>query len=350
MKKILITMFLIFTLSGCIRSEEIENQGTCKENEILINEKCIIDDQNEDTTVEPSILPPVVSIKTIGDITTQVMIKINITDETESLIVDHMYLTDQSGFQTEYNSTTLLTINNLTPLSTYTFTVYYHYMLNNQQVDDQTEIRFNTTSNTLNYFKEIALGFEFGTASEVTRKWIHPMHIYLDGTVTDDIQNELDRIIEELNSLFSDGFYIDTVENINDSNFIIFLGSGEVYSSRYNVSSSYTDTNWGLFFIDLDNQENIKSGHMYVDIYRADRIAQLHLLREELTQSLGLAKDSDLYPNSMFYGKWTTTLSYAQIDKELIYLLYSDIISSGLNSEEIEEILTPIIQNGIVLP
>ena len=61
---------------------------------------------------------------------------------------------------------------------------------------------------------------------------------------------------------------------------------------------------------------------MYVDIYKANNIEQKHLLREELTQSLGLGKDSFKYPNSIFQSSWTQTLNYLKIDKDVIRLLY----------------------------
>jgi hypothetical protein len=63
---------------------------------------------------------------------------------------------------------------------------------------------------------------------------------------------------------------------------------------------------------------------MYVDIIRAkEDDAQKHLLREELTQSLGLFNDSYKYDNSIFYQGWTTTTEYAPIDRELIDMLYN---------------------------
>ena len=38
----------------------------------------------------------------------------------------------------------------------------------------------------IEYFNEIALGFEFGSASEVTRKWKNDMKIFVGGTKTTD--------------------------------------------------------------------------------------------------------------------------------------------------------------------
>ena len=75
---------------------------------------------------------------------------------------------------------------------------------------------------------------------------------------------------------------------------------------------------------------------MYVDIYRANTIEQRHLLREELTQSLGLAKDSFKYPNSIFQSSWTQTLNYMEIDKDMIRY-YHPNMSTGLNALAVED-------------
>jgi hypothetical protein len=82
---------------------------------------------------------------------------------------------------------------------------------------------------------------------------------------------------------------------------------------------------------------------MYVDIVRANAVEQKHLLREELTQSLGLAKDSNKYPESIFYADWTTTNKYANIDRDLVRLLYHPEMAVGLTETQVEETLTEII-------
>ena len=46
-----------------------------------------------------------------------------------------------------------------------------------------------------------------------------------------------------------------------------------------------------------------------------------HLIREEITQSLGLFRDSWRYPDSIFYQGWTATGEYASIDGPTIRLL-----------------------------
>ena len=84
---------------------------------------------------------------------------------------------------------------------------------------------------------------------------------------------------------------------------------------------------------------------MYVDIFRANEQGQLHLLREELTQSLGLGQDSERYLNSIFQINWTTTSSYSQIDKDIIRLLYHPNMKVGLNENKVDVLLRSILIN-----
>jgi hypothetical protein len=84
---------------------------------------------------------------------------------------------------------------------------------------------------------------------------------------------------------------------------------------------------------------------MFVDTFRASLNEQKHLLREELTQSLGLARDSYLYSDSIFQQAFSTKVTkYAQIDKDLIRLLYHPEMSVGLNANQVDSILRKILQ------
>ena len=82
---------------------------------------------------------------------------------------------------------------------------------------------------------------------------------------------------------------------------------------------------------------------MYIDIFRADFIEQKHLLREELTQSLGLARDSDRYVNSIFQSSWTQTLRYSDLDEDIIRLLYHPMMSNGLDVFAVDGVLREIL-------
>ena len=197
----------------------------------------------------------------------------------------------------------------------------------------------------ISYFKEIALGFEFGSSSELTRKWCSEMKIFIGGDTNPNLLNELNKIIGEIEDLSTDDFSIEIVSDSAKSNYYLYFGKGEDYANLFPSQSSYVNSNWGLFSIWWNSVNCLNRGHMYVDIYRADDKGQKHLLREELTQSLGLAKDSNKYQNSIFQSSWTTTTSFSQIDKDLIRLLYHPEMQTGLNESEVDVLLRNVILN-----
>ncbi|MFC5044543.1 DUF2927 domain-containing protein [Aquimarina hainanensis] len=195
----------------------------------------------------------------------------------------------------------------------------------------------------IDYFKSIALGFEFGNASKITRKWENELNIYIGGNPTSEILNELETVKGEINELATDGFSMNIVNDSLQSNYYIFFGSGDTYASLFPSQSNLVASNWGLFSVFWNNQNQLTSGHMYVDIERADTTAQKHLLREELTQSLGLARDSPKYMESIFQSAWTTTTEYAPIDKDVIRLLYHPDMNIGLNISQVDTRLRKIL-------
>ena len=191
------------------------------------------------------------------------------------------------------------------------------------------------------YFNEIAMGFEFGGYPEITRKWKVPMKVFIGGSRDSRLLQEFNDIKDEINALATDGFEMIEVQDSIEANYYLFFGSGTEYAGHFPYQAEYVPFNWGLFYLVFNQRAEFISGHMYVDIDRADYTEQLHLLREELTQSIGLAKDSKRYPSSIFQQDWTTTTTYAEIDREMIRLLYHPNMVVGLS----ESGATAIIQN-----
>jgi len=64
-----------------------------------------------------------------------------------------------------------------------------------------------------------------------------------------------------------------------------------------------------------------------------------HLIREELTQSLGLFQDSWRYPGSIFYQGWTDITEYSDLDRATIRLLYDSRLAPGMAPSEALEAL-----------
>lgn len=209
-------------------------------------------------------------------------------------------------------------------------------------IDELT--RFQLES--IEYFQEIALGFEFGGASQITRKWRNTMKVFVTGSPTTALRDELDLIISQLRELISDGFEIELVESREESNYVVFLGSADAYVNMFPVAGNAVASNWGLFYVNWDGNQYLNTGHMYVDTQRANELEQRHLLREEFTQSLGLARDSERYASSIFQAAWTRTVNYTDLDRELIRLLYHPDMVSGLDANQVETLIREIYTGG----
>src|SRR5688572_31684287 len=91
--------------------------------------------------------------------------------------------------------------------------------------DDEPEIGLNQyDQRVIEYFGEVALGFEFGGATEVTRKWVGDMKIFVGGEQKPALLSELQGIINEINTLATDGFSISMVTDSLDMNYYIYFG------------------------------------------------------------------------------------------------------------------------------
>jgi hypothetical protein len=184
--------------------------------------------------------------------------------------------------------------------------------------DPSQDERFSDEARS--YFNEIVKKSEYSGCTTIDR-WKSDMKIYVMGQKPDYLMDELYRIVDELNELI-DPIDIEIVDSEEESNYVIIMDSKETYNQFDPYSKKFTDNNWGLFII--SGNDDIISGSMYVDVVRCNsEEGQKHLLREELTQSLGLKNDSYDYPKSIFYQGWTTTTEYAPIDRELIQMLYN---------------------------
>ncbi|MDH4058594.1 MAG: DUF2927 domain-containing protein [Cyclobacteriaceae bacterium] len=195
----------------------------------------------------------------------------------------------------------------------------------------------------MEYFVDVALGFEFGDASKVTRKWKSEVRIFVGGDKTAEMLSELDGIISELEEL-TDQLSFSITQDTTESNFYLYFGTGSSFALRFPPAQNHIAANWGLFYVYYNSSDEIYSAVMYVDTQRAQGDARKHLLREELTQSLGLARDSDRYPQSIFYGPWTTGTVYAPIDRDLVRLLYHPNVGTGYNETVVRTVLKDLVK------
>lgn len=197
-----------------------------------------------------------------------------------------------------------------------------------------------TEEKILEYFKHIALNEEFEDKKEKIKKWTGDINIFCEGTWNDELQRELQTVIKDLSPLIGT-VKINVVTSKTKANFTIFIGSPDDYVSKIEPKAKdKVATNFGLFLIYWDQNKRIFKGSMYVDPQRASTLTwQKHLLREELTQSLGLMNDSLEYKDSIFYENYSQTTTFSRLDKILIKLLYSRFIKANMSKKELLRII-----------
>lgn len=185
------------------------------------------------------------------------------------------------------------------------------------------------TDNEIEYFTEIALGSEYGSNVQVIRRWDSDIKIKINGNPNEKDLQTLNQVISDINEIIGDKInlsLVDSNQNI-DINFVPL--------SDFSICNA-APGNYGYFNCKWSNNVIYECD---ICIATDDVLLQeerSHMIREELTQSLGLMNDSLGYRDSIFYEEWTYTQKYLEIDKKMIEILYSDKIKPGMVKQEVE--------------
>tara|TARA_Y100001938_G_scaffold146032_1_gene223996 strand:+ start:1094 stop:1936 length:843 start_codon:yes stop_codon:yes gene_type:complete len=222
----------------------------------------------------------------------------------------------------------------------------------------------------MNYMKEVTFGFESdGSASEIIRKWMHNVQIKMhavnnDGTTTTPNADDyacLKSLVAELNSmietiditLLTAGESDECVSETHGpytSGSCFKTGTPKPTINFYVTTKSRWETISNLDATGLGGQFQTYWSASNNILYRAlcwvkDSLTadqRKSLIREELTQALGMGKDSASYSTSIFYEDtgepgWNT--SYSELDKKIIKMLYDPRTKCGMTKAEAAEAL-----------
>ena len=167
---------------------------------------------------------------------------------------------------------------------------------------------------------------------ELSNLMFPKISVKISGQPTREDHLEFEKIIDELNELMeSSQLYIIEDEAIITVYYVTLDGMPK-------IEPNYVSESWGFFWTWWENYSIYKARVLInIDISFQYRV---HLLREELTQSLGLINDSYIYPDSIFQQDWTdTTTWFTEIDRKIIHALYMHEIVPGMTVAEARNIL-----------
>ena len=200
----------------------------------------------------------------------------------------------------------------------------------------------------ISYFKEVALGFENGNSSEITRKWGTTMNVFVGGNPSSANTMTLQQAIADINQLATDGFSIEIVNDSLVANCYLFFGSGLDFAEIFPEEENNVNATTTGFFSVWWNNDIINEARIVINPDLLNPTQQRSVILEEITQSTGLTNDSPLQPNSIFYETPSNpgyAPEYANIDRELIRLLYHPKMTVGLDETQVDAVLRDILSN-----
>lgn len=214
------------------------------------------------------------------------------------------------------------------------------------------------TTTQINYFIEIALKSEYANSEPIIKKWDTNINIKVLGSPTSEDLNTLQGVIDELNILVS-GIRLQVVSSGVNSIPDISSSHPDALGNHPNVEiyfvpeskfsqyePNYQPINYGFFWGWWNDHHAIHRSKILISTDRITQQERSHLIREELTQSLGLMEDSDQYSDSIFYQGWTDTNQYAEIDKAVIEMLYRPEIHPGMTQAQVLEVFRTLNANA----
>ncbi|KAM3094435.1 DUF2927 domain-containing protein [Phormidesmis sp. 146-12] len=193
------------------------------------------------------------------------------------------------------------------------------------------------TQEQIRYFMEVAMGAEYSNVNGAKiRKWQEDLRIKVLGTPTNADLETLNTVINEINELTAGNVRLQLVTQ--NPNVTIHFAPEWKFKQ---LEANYQPINYGYIWTQWNN-DTITNANILITSKQVTQKERSHLIREELTQSLGLMQDSNRYADSMFYQPWTDVTQYSSLDRALIKMLYSPQIRPGMNQAQVINVLNSL--------
>lgn len=179
-----------------------------------------------------------------------------------------------------------------------------------------------------NYFAEIAFGSEFGESDNRIHKWAHNPRITVHGSPTPADNAALTKVIGDLNDIIGP-IQLNLVPTGGDID-LHFVPEHEFSA----IADDYVPGNIGFFSTWWNGRGEITRGRVLVSTTIRQQSLRDHTIREEITQALGLARDSYTYPDSIFHQDIATATEFSAIDRGVIEMLYRPEVVPGMNRDQ----------------
>ncbi|UJH66666.1 cadherin domain-containing protein [Allomuricauda sp. SCSIO 65647] len=184
-----------------------------------------------------------------------------------------------------------------------------------------------------------------GTLSE---KWSENIKLFLDGDFPQGFDQTVQQYLNEFNTFFDDGFQIELVATIEESNVHLIFGPASLVSPVWpDMYSLISGNNFGGYALyDTNGEYHIFSGRIWMG---SESEA---LFKHELGHIIGLGHTSQRFCGIIPERSVMCSGAAAQFnpfDREIIKTLYRPEIEVGKNITELRPIITDLILNGDIV-
>lgn len=201
-------------------------------------------------------------------------------------------------------------------------------------------------------FFEVALGSEYGKNHNPTlRKWNKPIRIFVEHKIGDQTLHDelLDAHIKQLIQITQ--LDIKRVEKKSDANIFYFFTQesnlNELVKQKSGAGvAAHLHGAVCLANVNIDNKNFITSAYIFIPVDQARMHGKLvSCIVEEITQALGLIRDSELVFPSIFNDKTHNAL-LTGLDYILIRLHNEKRVKAGMSRQQLKPILRSILNQS----
>jgi hypothetical protein len=186
------------------------------------------------------------------------------------------------------------------------------------------------------YFAEIAFGTEEDPSTDqYIRRWERDVVIAIRGFPSERQVATVHQVARELDEL-TRGVDVRSLDRGSDASANVDIH----FVTRDSMDVLGIPSDDGYVYVWWSGGGAIDSARVHIAYDRGSLDHIDHLIREELTQALGLLRDSWTYPESIFYQGPSSVVAFAPIDRSVIRMLYDQRIDAGMHRDEALEILS----------
>ncbi len=167
-------------------------------------------------------------------------------------------------------------------------------------------------------------------------RWSTGIRVYIEGNPTRKDLETINEMFLNLALRVPDLPNITLISRRENSNVQFFFVP---LKQLGNFLPGYVDGTWGYFHLNYQSWM-IQDAQIGIATDVTDQEARNHLIQEEFTGALGLLNDHFLYSDSILYQPWTTVQHPSEVDWLMLNILYSPLLSPGMEKSKIHSILT----------